>query len=61
MKVSVDQEGCIGCGLCVGIEPGVFFMNDDGKAEANDTVLPEQEEGTLQAIEMCPVAAISEE
>ena len=47
MKVSVDQEGCIGCGLCVGIEPGVFFMNDDGKAEANDTVLPEQEEGTL--------------
>lgn len=61
MRVFVSQEQCIGCGLCVGMEPELFFMNDDGKAEANETVLPEQESGAAQAIEMCPVAAISEE
>ena len=33
MKAVVDQETCIGCGLCPSVCPEVFKMNDDGKAE----------------------------
>lgn len=34
MRVYVDLELCIGCGLCTSIAPDVFAMNVDGKAEA---------------------------
>ena len=34
MRAYVDQELCIGCGLCTSIAPDVFAMNADGKAEA---------------------------
>ena len=33
MKAYVDQDICIGCGMCSGIEPDAFLMNSDGKAE----------------------------
>jgi ferredoxin len=32
MKVTVDEEECIGCGVCVSVCPDVFELNDDGKA-----------------------------
>ena len=34
MRAFVDQDMCIGCGLCEGTCPEVFRMNDEGKAEA---------------------------
>ena len=34
MRAFVDQDMCIGCGLCEGTCPEVFRMNDAGKAEA---------------------------
>ena len=30
--VKIDQEKCIGCGLCEGMCPNVFELKDDGKA-----------------------------
>ena len=33
MKVELDHEGCIGCGLCVSTCPAVFQLAADGKAE----------------------------
>ena len=33
MKVELDHEGCIGCGLCVSTCPAVFQLAEDGKAE----------------------------
>lgn len=33
MKVTLDHEGCIGCGLCVSTCPAVFGLAADGKAE----------------------------
>jgi ferredoxin len=49
---------CIGCTLCTQICPGVFEMQDNGKSKAvrpsNDT-----EEKIQQAIDSCPVNAIS--
>ena len=34
MTANVNQEQCIGCGLCVGMAPEVFRMNDNGLSEA---------------------------
>ena len=31
-KVSIDQDLCIGCGLCADVCPEVFVLGDDGKA-----------------------------
>ncbi len=60
MKVNVDHELCIGCGLCAILAPEVFEMNEDGKANAN-TVASEQEDAATTALEQCPVTAIFEE
>jgi len=60
MKAIVDQDLCIGCGLCPGICPEVFRMDDDDKAFAYTTPIPE---GLLDACkdaaDQCPVEAIS--
>jgi len=34
MKVFVDKDACIGCGVCEHLCPDVFKVGDDGKAEA---------------------------
>ena len=34
MKAIVNQDPCIGCGLCISTVPEVFEVNADGKAEA---------------------------
>lgn len=59
MKAKVDQDTCIGCGLCEGIAPDVFRMNDDGKSEAYQEFDESQKELVENAIESCPVSAIS--
>jgi ferredoxin len=59
MKASVDQDSCIGCGLCCGLEPSVFFMNDSGKAEACTEIPKGSEDEVQQAGDTCPVGAIS--
>jgi len=57
VKVYVDKDTCIGCGVCEGICPDVFKMNDDGKAE-----VPETEAACAQdAADSCPVQAIKVE
>lgn len=59
MKASVDQDLCIGCGLCAGNAPEVFRLNDDGKAEAYKEVEDIEKTSVQEAIDGCPVAAIS--
>ena len=49
MKIKVDQNLCIGCGLCCGICDEVFRMNEYEKAEAYQP----------DAIDSCPVSAIA--
>ena len=61
MRAFVNQDLCIGCGLCEGIEPSVFRMNDENKAEAYADTTPETEETVAEAIDSCPVGAISQE
>lgn len=60
MKARVDQETCIGCGLCPDICPDVFAMDDNNKAETIVSTVAEKDESCAQeAAESCPVDAIT--
>lgn len=61
MKAYVDQDLCIGCGLCAGLCPSVFEMNADGKSEAVQEPGAEDTDITIEARDSCPVSAISVE
>ena len=58
MKAIVDQDTCIGCGLCEGICPEVFKMEDDKAIVKNDPVPQSEKENCEKAMESCPVQAI---
>jgi len=57
VKIQVDKEKCIGCGLCASMCDEVFAMGKDGKAfvKAQKDIPCVKE-----AIDSCPVEAISE-
>ncbi len=59
MKAFVDQETCIGCGLCCATCDAVFRLNAEGKSEAYGTVTEENQADVQTAIDNCPVSAIS--
>lgn len=62
MKVYVDQDLCISCGLCIDTCPAVFDWNDDGKADVIvDEVPADAEDDAREAMESCPSEAIKEE
>jgi len=57
-KLKIDQEKCIGCGLCASIAQETFRLNQEGKAEV--TSQSGNEEAKIrEAIDSCPVTAIS--
>lgn len=60
MKATVDQELCVGCGLCADSCPEVFKMENE-KAIGADSVAAEQEECANKMVGDCPVEAIKVE
>lgn len=60
MKVKVDPEVCIGCGLCVSSVPAVFRMGENDRAEAYADPTSKDEAAVREAMDACPVSAISE-
>ena len=59
MKPVVDKDMCVGCGLCAGVAPEVFIMEDDGKAGVAPNACDCNEDAAKEAAESCPVNAIS--
>ena len=60
MKAVVDQDLCVGCGMCEGTCPAVFSMNDEGKAQAIAGEIPEGEVSPAEDAKVsCPVGANS--
>lgn len=56
MNIKLDQEKCIGCGACVAIASNNFDFNDDGLSEVKNNEITEE---TKDAVDSCPVSAIS--
>jgi len=58
MKVTIDEETCVGCEVCVETCPEVFEMKDD-KVYAKVNEVPKEVVNTCkEAAENCPVEAI---
>lgn len=59
MKVTVDQDTCIGAGNCEATAPDIFEVRD-GKSHVKVGQVPEdQEEKVRKAVDGCPSGAIS--
>ncbi len=61
MKVFVDANLCISCGLCVDCCPDVFEMGVDTAEVIVPTVPEDSEDCAIEAEEACPTDAISHE
>jgi ferredoxin len=59
MKAKVDKDTCIGSGNCEATCPKIFKVVD-GKSTVQMNPVPEEEEKCVrEAVEGCPVGAIS--
>lgn len=60
MKVRVDEDLCLGCGICEGLAPDVFSLVNEPFAEVLVDVVPaELEDDVRQSAEECPEEAIT--
>lgn len=59
MRVKVNKEKCLICGMCASMLPEVFNFNDEGFVEANnDNINEDNEEEVKDTKNNCPVGAI---
>ncbi len=60
MKVHVDFGLCESNGVCMGVAPDVFLLNDDDTLSIlQSDVKPENQDAVLEAVRQCPRQAIS--
>lgn len=58
LKITVDEDECIGCGECAETAPNTYEVNDDNIAEVKDAA-GDEEETIIEAAKACPVEAIT--
>lgn len=61
MKVSIDRDGCISCGLCAATCPEVFRIAEDDLAEVYMPPTEKTADQVLEAVGNCPVSVIQVE
>lgn len=61
MKVTINEENCIGCGQCEATCSDVFKIGDDGIAHVVGEVKEEFKEDVEMAADGCPTSAINVE
>ena len=59
MKPALDPDLCIGCELCVQACPDVFRMAGDKAVAFVDSVPEDIEDMCKEAVDQCPVDAIT--
>jgi ferredoxin len=59
MKVVIDADACIGCGLCVSTCPEAYKMADDKAVVSGSSVPKDAEECAKKAADECPVTCIT--
>ena len=60
MKINVDQDKCLRCGMCTGIAIDIFEFDDEGNIKPNNDKVTEENKGEVEeAKASCPVGAIS--
>ncbi len=61
MKLKINKDKCLGCGMCVSINNDVFNFEDDGLANVNNQNITDLNiEEVKEAKNSCPVSAIEE-
>lgn len=58
-KITVDDDLCIGCGLCASMCPDLFEMTDDSKAKVKGDSCKGHD--LKDVVSQCPVEAIKME
>ncbi len=59
MRVVVDEDLCLGCGICEGLAPEVFSLANEPFAEVLVDPVPEEfEDAVRESAEECPEMAI---
>ena len=62
MNIKIDQDKCLRCGMCTGTAMDVFSFDDEGNIEVNEENITEENKDSIEdAIDSCPVGAISKE
>ena len=59
MKAKVDEETCVGCGLCAETCPAVFEMADNIAKVIVDEIPDDAADSCKEAAQDCPVEAIT--
>lgn len=61
MKIAVDRDKCVSLGICEGLAPDLFVLNDDGELEVDEStqVPTDRLEQVRSAVSGCPVNALS--
>ena len=62
MKIEVNKEKCLICGMCVSMNNEVFVFDDNGEVNAkNENISEENIEAIKEIKDSCPAGAIEEE
>lgn len=58
MKVVVDADKCIGCGLCAQVAPDIYEMQGEKAIMKMDEIPEDKAEDAKNGAEQCPTEAI---